>query len=124
MPTSHESDGTVASPHEASKRSSNPEQDTNAWHNVLHILSTTVRGTGRGDFCAGGDSGAVVFDEKGTCVGLLFGRIDSQVRPSGGGLATPIHAVFDALNITLASRSDLQVKDMWSICIDMYRYVR
>jgi hypothetical protein len=103
--TSYEKDSAGVSLPEA-YQPSHLKLNDDVWYNVLQIPTTTERKTGRRSFSVNGDSGAVVYDEKGTCVGLLFGRIDSQVFPFGGGLATPIHAVFDALNITLATPSD------------------
>jgi hypothetical protein len=102
MPTSHESDGDAESKAERSRT----KQNEDVWYNVLHIKSPTDKKTGKRSFSVDGDSGAVVFDVNGSCVGLLFGRLNSQVFPFGGGLATPIHAVFDALEITLATPSD------------------
>ena len=76
------------------------------WYNVLHVKSTTKRAHELRSFSVAGDSGAVVFDESGTCVGLLFGRIDTQASLQSGGLATPMHAVFKALDISLATPED------------------
>jgi hypothetical protein len=104
QPSSQQNSGACVFSGGSSQSPSNPEPNEAAgiWYNLLHIKYTGNKRS----FNDGGDSGAVVFDEEGTCVGLLTGRIDSQVYCLGGGLATPIHAVFDALNITLAKPYD------------------
>jgi hypothetical protein len=51
---------------------------------------------GSGPFCAEGDSGALLVNERGRAVGLLWG-----VNSRGEGVACPIAPVLYAMNITL-----------------------
>lgn len=53
-----------------------------------------VRPIGRERFCAEGDSGAALRDERGTIVGLIWG-----CTPRGEGVACPIAPVLRVLNI-------------------------
>jgi hypothetical protein len=48
-------------------------------------------------FCAPGDSGAALLDERGRILGLMWGS-----NESGQGVACPIGAVLDCLGVTLA----------------------
>jgi hypothetical protein len=71
----------------------------NVWRNVIYVEAIKENEIGERCFSDDGDSGAVVFDEEGTLVGLLFGSQGTQ-RSRGDGLATLMYVVCEALNIT------------------------
>jgi hypothetical protein len=60
------------------------------------LIRPLTESRGPSSFCEKGDSGAIVEDEAGRPIGLLWGR-----NHRGEGLAAPIGPVLEALDIVL-----------------------
>jgi hypothetical protein len=61
-----------------------------------------VEGTGNSPFCRGGDSGALVIDDAGKAVGLIFGgSFGGGQNGMGYGYVNPIKTVLDTLKVDL-----------------------
>ncbi|KAK7403238.1 hypothetical protein QQX98_011010 [Neonectria punicea] len=69
-----------------------------------------VMGLGKEEFANRGDSGAVVFDEQGRVIGLLFSGQKPQQTNSGYALVTPIEDVFqDIKNFSNQAITDIRI---------------
>jgi hypothetical protein len=58
------------------------------------------------EFSSGGDSGSLVYDSDGACIGLLFGGSQGTEEQPGTTIINPIHFVTQALDIELLSPGD------------------
>ena len=86
-----------------------PEQEPeHQWHqNCLLIRDTEM---GEHAFARGGDSGAVLFDEDGNAVGLLFGCLVSRTGKLIYGLASPMEVVLRELEVKTGRKLELKTK--------------